>query len=141
MHAFLRTLALCMVLAACAKTPPEQALRRTIDDMHAAVEARDVSGLSDGIARDFIGPGGMDRTAARRLAQLVFLRNQKVGMTVGPLDIAMREGGATVRFTAAMTGGSDGLLPQSGQVYEVRTDWRSDGDEWELVAAEWNEKL
>ena len=141
MHVFLRTLALCMVLAACAKTPPEQALRRTIDDMHAAVEARDVSGLSDGIARDFIGPGGMDRTAARRLAQLVFLRNQKVGMTVGPLDIAMREGGATVRFTAAMTGGSDGLLPQSGQVYEVRTDWRSDGDEWELVAAEWNEKL
>jgi len=141
MHAFLRTLALCMVLAACAKTPPEQALRRTIDDMHAAVEARDVSGLSDGIARDFIGPGGMDRTAARRLAQLVFLRNQKVGMTVGPLDIAMREGGATVRFTAAMTGGSGGLLPQSGQVYEVRTDWRSDGDEWELVAAEWNEKL
>ena len=141
MHAFLRTLALCMVLAACAKTPPEQALRRTIDDMHAAVEARDVSGLSDGIARDFIGPGGMDRTAARRLAQLVFLRNQKVGMTMGPLDIAMREGGATVRFTAAMTGGSGGLLPQSGQVYEVRTDWRSDGDEWELVAAEWNEKL
>jgi hypothetical protein len=43
------------------RTPPEQALRRTIDDMHAAVEARDVSGLSDGIARDFIGRAAWTR--------------------------------------------------------------------------------
>ena len=141
LRAFLCTASTCLLLVACARTPPEQALRRTIDEMHAAVESRDVSSLSDGIARDFIGPGGMDRTAARRLAQLVFLRNQAIGMTIGPLDIAMHEGGATVKFTAALTGGSGGLLPQSGQVYEVRTDWRRDGDDWELVAAEWTEKL
>ena len=40
-----------------------------------------------------------------------------------------------------MTGGSGGLLPQSGQVYDVTTGWRQDGDEWELVTAEWKEKL
>jgi hypothetical protein len=105
------------------------------------VETRDMAALSEGIARDFIGPGGMDRTGARRLAQLMFLRHQAVGVTIGPLDIAMREGGATVRFTAAMTGGTGQLLPQSGQVYDVRTDWRQDGDEWQLVAAEWSDRL
>ena len=86
-----------LVLVACARTPPEEALRRNIDGMRTAVEARDISGLNEGIALDFIGPDGMDRKAVRRLAQLVFLQNQKIGVTLGPLDIAMVEGGATVR--------------------------------------------
>ena len=141
MRRLLAAMALCLLFAACSRTPPEEALRATIDTMHAAVEAREMGPLSEGLAQDFIGPGGMDRTAARRLAQVVFLQNRDIGMTMGPLDVAMREGGATVRFTVAMTGGSGGLLPTSGQVYDVRTDWRQDGDEWELVAAEWNEKL
>jgi hypothetical protein len=138
---FLRIALMCCVLVACSRTPPEQALRRSIDAMRLAVESRDASALADGVAQDFIGPEGMDRTAVRRLAQVVFLRNRSVGATVGPLDIAMREGGATVKFTAALTGSTGGLLPQSGQVYDVRTDWRQNGDEWELVAAEWTPKL
>ena len=92
------------MLAACSGTAPEEALRRDVDAMRAAVEARDAGAVSDGLAEDFIGPQGMDREAARRLAQVVFLRNRKVGVTLGPLDVAMREGGATVRFTAALTG-------------------------------------
>jgi hypothetical protein len=130
-----------LVLAACTRTPPEEALRRNIDELRTAVETRDISGLNEGIAPDFIGPEGMDRKAVRRLAQVVFLQNQEIGVTLGPLDVAMREGGATVKFTAAMTGGSGGLLPRSGQVYDVTTGWRQDGDEWELVTAEWKQKL
>ena len=130
-----------LVLVACTRTPPEEALRRNIDELRTAVEARDITALNEGIAPDFIGPDGMDRKAVRRLAQLVFLQNQKIGVTLGPLDIAMREGGATVKFTAALTGGAGGMLPESGQVYDVSTDWRQNGDEWELVAAEWTPKL
>ena len=66
-----------------------------------------------------------------------------VGATFGPLDIAMGASGrdATVKFTAAVTGGSGVLLPSSGQVYDVTTGWRMDGDAWQLVTAEWNPKL
>ena len=130
-----------LVLCACSRTAPEDALRQEVAAMRTAVEARDVGDIADGIADDFIGPEGMDRTGAKRLAQLVFLRNRDVGVTMGPLDIAMREGGATVKFTAALTGGSGGMLPTSGQMYDVSTDWRQNGDEWELVAAEWTPKL
>src|SRR5688572_15412337 len=45
-----------LVLVACARTAPEEALRRNIDEMRTAVEARDISGLNEGIALDFIGP-------------------------------------------------------------------------------------
>ena len=130
-----------LALAACSRPPPEEALRKDVDAMRTAVEARDVGELSDGIADDFIGPEGMDRKGATRLAQIVFLRNRDVGVTMGPLDIAMREGGATVKFTAALTGGSGGMLPASGQVYDVATTWRQKDDEWELVTAEWSPKL
>lgn len=130
-----------LVLAACSHPAPEEALRKEVDAMRTAVEARDAGELSDGIAKDFIGPEGMDRKGATRLAQVVFLRNRDIGVTMGPLDVAMREGGATVKFTAALTGGSGGMLPASGQVYDVSTDWRQNGDEWELVAAEWTPKL
>lgn len=141
MRRFLLVIVLGLVLAGCSRTPPEQALRRTIEQMQSAIEERDAATLADGIARDFIGPEGMDRKAAQRLAAVVFLQNRQVGVTLGPLDIKLQPGGATVRCTAAMTGGNSALLPTSGQVYDVTTQWRQDGDDWELVSAEWEPKL
>lgn len=133
-------LVFAFVLAACSRTPPEESLRRTIGQLQASIEKRDAEDLADGIAEDFIGPDGMDRKAARRLAALIFFRNKQVGVTLGPLEIEMVQGGATVHCTAALTGGS-GMLPTSGQVYDVTSQWRQEGDEWKLVSAEWEPKL
>ena len=141
MRRFLQVVAMVLVLAGCKGTPPEESLRRTIAQMQAAVEKRDAATLADGIAQDFIGPDGMDRKAAQRLAQVVFFRNKQVGVALGPLDIQLQPGGATVHCTAAMTGGDNTLLPTSAQVYDVTMQWRQDGDEWELVSAEWAEKI
>ena len=141
MRRFLQCLAIVLALAGCSRTPPEESLRRTIAEMQTAIEKRDAVTLADGLAQDFIGPNGMDRKGAQRLAQLVFFRNQNVGVTLGPLDIAMVEGGATVKCTAGLTGGNTALLPSSGQMYDVTMQWRRDGDDWELVNAEWSEKL
>jgi len=130
-----------LLLCGCKHPAPEEALRRNIAEMQEAVSDRDAGALSDGIAPDFIGPNGMGREDAGRLARVIFLRNKHVGVTLGPLDVAMREGGATVKFTAALTGGGGGLLPDNGQVYDVTTTWRQDGDEWVLLSADWTAKL
>ena len=129
-----------VLLGACARTSPEQKLRTTISGLQAAIEQRDGSALQDVIADDFIGPDGLDRDGARRMAQAMFLRYRDVGASLGPLDIDLREEHATVRFTAAVTSGA-GMLPDSGQVYDVETGWRLDDGEWRLVNATWKPRL
>jgi hypothetical protein len=129
-----------VLLGACARTPPEAQLRATIVQLQAAVEERDGSALQEVVAEDFIGPGGLDRSGARRMAQATFLRYRDVSVNLGPLDIELREQHATVRFTAAVTGGA-GMLPDSGQVYDVETGLRLVDGDWQLVNAAWKPRL
>ncbi len=131
--------ALALALAGCARPPPEQALREAIAGMQAAAEARDAAAVVEPVAEDFAGPGGLDRDGLRRMLALRFLANQRVGMTLGPLAVTLHgEDRAEVAFTAATTGGSGGLLPETGRVHQVRTGWRRDGGDWRLVSADWD---
>jgi hypothetical protein len=129
------------VVSACARTPPEARLRETVSGLQAAVEGRDVGALREVLAEDFVGPDGLDREGARRLAQGTFLRYRDVGVTIGPLDVDLHAQQATVRFTAALTAGGAGALPESGQVYDVETGWREVDGDWRLVNASWKPRL
>lgn len=132
-------LAVVLAVVACAKTDPEIRLRESLGAMQAAIEARDTGSIDDLLADDFIGPDAMDRDAARRLAQVSFLRFRDVGLRMGPPDIAIAGDRATVRFSAALTGGSGGLLPDSADLKQVRTAWREEGGDWKLISAEWTD--
>lgn len=131
-----------LLLVGCARTAPEQALRKAISGLQATIEKRDASGLQGMLADDFIGPEGLDRDGARRLAQAMFLRYRDVGAKIGPLDITLQDDGhASVHFDAAVSGGAGGLVPESGQLYDVQTGWRVEGGKWRLVSAQWQPKL
>jgi ketosteroid isomerase-like protein len=130
-----------LILAACAKTPPEQALRDAVTGLQAAVEARDASAVQSFLAEDFIGPDGLDRDGARRMATLYLMRHDNIGMTVGPLAVQMQEDHARVDFTVAVTGGSGRLLPESGQVYAVRSGWRIEDGDWKMTSVSWEPEL
>lgn len=121
----------------CTRAPPERALRDAATTLQRSIEQRDASAVQATLADDFVGPDGMNRDGARRMAQLMFLRYRDVGATVGPLQVAIQGRQATVRFTAALTGGS-GLLPEEGRIYDVETGWREVGGEWQLVNAHWS---
>lgn len=130
-----------LIMAACAKTPPEQALRDAVAGLQAAVEARDASAVQSFLAEDFIGPDGLDRDGARRMATLYLMRHDNIGITVGPLAVQMQENHARVDFAAALTGGSDRLLPESGQVYAVRSGWRIEDGDWKMTSVSWEPEL
>ncbi|HEU0152533.1 MAG TPA: nuclear transport factor 2 family protein [Arenimonas sp.] len=132
-----------LVLAAaagCSREPPEEALRATIASMQEAAEARDAEALVEAFAEDFAGPDNMDRDQFRRYVALAWLRSREVGVRLGPLEVELIGDRARVAFTAATTGG-EGFLPDSAQVWQVRTGWRLDDGEWRLISAEWEEAL
>lgn len=135
-------LACVLALAACAKPGPEQAVRDRIAALQEAVDARDVGDVQAFLAADFIGNQGMDRHAARQLAAGVFLRHRDVAARIGPAEVELRgDSDAVARFTVVATGGSGGLLPESGQVYRVETGWRLVDGEWTLLSASWTPNL
>ena len=129
-------------LAACARAPPEQALRERIDLLQRGIDRRDAGAIEVLLAPDFVGNGGLDRKGARRLAAAMFLRYRDVGSRLGPLQVELRgDGRATVRFTAVVTGGGGGMLPEDGRVYEVTSGWRLDDGDWRMISAEWAARL
>lgn len=132
---------LTAVLAGCVKSDPEQALRATVSELQAAVATRDAGVIEDVLAEDFVGPEGLDREGAQRMARLVFLRHRQVSATLGPLEVSMQHEHATVRFTAVLTGGAGGLLPETGQLYDVQTGWRLADGKWKLTSARWTPQL
>lgn len=133
---------LALWLGACAApAPPEQRLRATVAQLHGAVQQRDPSALEEVLAKDFVGPNGLDRLGARRMAMALFLRYRNVGVRPGPLTVQMKPGHATVSFTAALTGSAVGSMPDAAQVYQVRTGWREQDGEWRMTSADWSSAL
>jgi hypothetical protein len=145
-----RAAAIVMVVvslfAACKRTGPEQQLRQDVAQLQAGVQARDLSSIRGALADDFVGPDGMDRNAAVRLAQVMYLQNQRISAVFGPLQVtplpsAANPDHATVAFTAALTGGSGGALPDTARLYQVRTGWRLQDGDWRMTSADWTSAL
>ena len=108
--------------------------------METAAESRDADALFEPIAEDFSASGGMDRQAFRRYVMVLGLRDQQVGVQLGPLDVKLYGDRASVAFTAALSGGP-GWLPDRAQVYDVDTGWRLEDGDWKLISARWKPRL
>lgn len=140
---FSRGLAVLALLlaAACARTPEEQRIREAIAAMRKAVEAREPRTFMRYVADDFTGSkGSVDRAQLHNLMRAQFLRNEAVGVTLGPIDVALFDKRATATVTATLTGGSgEGWLPERGGAYRFTTGWKDVGGEWRCISAEWEQ--
>ena len=134
----LACMGLLLLVSACSRSDPEQAVRAQVDALQQAIDARDAGAVEDLLAEDFIGNEGMDRRGAKQLAAAVFLRHREIGARLGPVTVELRgEREAIARFSVLATGGSGGLLPEQGQVYQVQTGWRLQDGDWKLLNASW----
>jgi ketosteroid isomerase-like protein len=138
----LPVLLLLLLAAACTRTPEEQRIRSTIATMQQAVEAREPRAFMAHVADDFIGnDAGFDREALHNLLRLQVLRNERINVALGPIDVELQGDRASVRVTATVTGGSGGLLPERGAVYAITSGWRKEGSQWRCINARWERQM
>lgn len=129
---------LLLVLAACSRSTPEQALRTRITQMQQGVEQREPARVIAPLAGDFLGNGGMDRQALERLLRAQLLLNQRIEVVLGPLDVRIDGQRAQADFTVALAGGN-GRLFERGRIHQVSTHWREQDGQWQLYRAQWGD--
>ncbi len=139
MKPFLSLVLAVLLVAACGeKLSVEQQIIATLRNMEFAAEEGQHLDFMTYIADSFSGQqGSMDRREFHRF--MIFQINQNRRLQAQFFPIFVSETGddtASAHFKLLVTGGA-GLLPESGQLFEVETQWVRDGGDWLLTGADW----
>lgn len=130
---------IAIMLAACGKTPPEEAILANIKASQKAVENRDAGDAVKYLTDNFSGNRGMDKQELRRLLAVIFLQHKNINVVITRMDIKVNEydpSTATMEGVVVATG-ADRLLPSDGRIFKVNGDWILQNDEWRLSKISW----
>jgi ketosteroid isomerase-like protein len=131
-----------IALAGCSRKPDEQRIREAIAAMQKAAEGHELRAFMAHVSDDFTGnKGNYDRAALANLMRMEVLRNDQVGVTLGPISVDLDGERAIVRVTVTLTGGSGGLLPEHGAIYSITSGWKRQGSDWLCYNAQWEQEL
>jgi hypothetical protein len=131
-----------VAMAGCSRTPDDQRIRASIKAMQEAIEGHSPRDFLAFVTPDFTGnDNSIDRDGLGNLLRVEVLRNDVVGVGLGPIAVELDGDRATVNVVATITGGKGGLFPEHGAIYSITSGWRRDGKEWRCYAATWEQKL
>lgn len=130
---------LALLAGACSEpTSVEQQITSEIRAMEAELEGGERLNFMSHISDNFRGQGGsMNRQDLRAYVVLQFNRYKNLEARLLPITVTeVNEYEATAQFRALLTGGAN-WIPENGQLYEFRTNWRLEDGDWMLAAAYW----
>lgn len=128
-----------LLLAACGdELTVEQQVIATLRNMEYAAEEGQHLEFMTYVAESFgAQQGSMDRREFHRFMIFQINQNRRLQAQFFPIFVTETgEGTASAHFRILVTGGA-GLLPESGQLFEVETSWLRDGGDWDLTEADW----
>ena len=112
--------------------------------MEEALEAGESRRFVSYIVEDFQGNDGINnRRNARAFVARQLVSQQKVRAQLGPVRVVINENNpfyAKADFEAVVVGGPR-MVPDSGAVYSLETNWRKQDGNWMLVKAHWERGL
>ena len=127
-------------ISACGNSDsPETQIRRAIDAMENAAEARDVGDLMEFVADDFRDQYGQDRDQLRQYLMGYFIANQSIHLLtrIDGLEIPGPEE-ALVRMTIGMVGceaDAANAWNLAADVQDFEITLRKEDDDWKVIYA------
>ena len=132
---------LAMTLSGCRRTPDDVQVRAAIAAVAHGAETGAASEMAALLSDDFDGNAGeLDRQTLTRMVQLLALRGEHIGVTMGPISIESRGERMLATFTVTLSSGSH-LLPDQLGVYRVESAWRKEGGRWRCYSATWKQSI
>ncbi len=133
--------AILLASAGCRHAPDEQRLSETVVTMQRAVEAREPRRFMDHVDATFTANDGtLDREGLHDLLRAEVLRNERIGVTLGPAEVVLHGDRATLNLTVTLIGGAS-WIPERGAVYAVESGWKKVAGQWRCIGAHWTQKL
>jgi len=128
-------LILCMALLfllSCSRSEDEtERLLQTLFELQSQVEARESRQVLRFLDKGFIAQGRYRTFQLGQMMALQFRQNQKILLFLKNTEIDMRDPQADVTVSAYVLG-SDNIIPDRGQRYEVKMRWLKINDQWKL---------
>lgn len=123
---------------------PEQQVRRVIDEMEIAVEARDVGELVEHLSDEYRDANGMSAQEAARYARGYFVANQSIHLLtrVEQIEFPLPDE-ARARVLVGMVGtdaNAAGNWDLAADLYEFKVTLRQEAGDWKVTFAQWSRK-
>ena len=132
-----------LLLAGCGdEMTVEQQIIAAILEMEELAEAGKRAEFMGKVAGEFNGQlGTLSKLEFQRFMIMQWNQHNRLHAQLFPIEVReLGPGMASAEFNALITGGR-GLIPDSGQIYSIRTRWIEDDGEWLLVSADWEHAI
>lgn len=131
-------LAVLLLVGCSEKLSVEQQVIGTLESMEIAAEDGSHLEFMRFVADDFSGQyGSMDRRGFHRFMIFQMNAHRRLQVRFFPIHVSeIDQDHASAQFRILVTGGR-GLVPDSGQLFDVETVWLRDGSDWQLLKADW----
>lgn len=132
-------LAILMLLSACGEEPTvEQQIIANILELERLAEAGERAAFMDLVADGFEGQlGSLSKEEFRRFMLMQWNEHNRLHAQLFPITVReMDSATAAAEFNALITGGR-GLIPDSGELFNIRTLWLLQDGKWLMASADW----
>lgn len=139
MRLALAAVVIVLLLPACGKElSVEQHIIANLRAMEEAAEQGEHFDFMAYVAESFAGQyASMDRRAFHRFMIFQINQNRRLHAQFFPIRVQEQaQDLASAQFKLLVTGGA-GLLPESGQLFDVKTRWQLEDGDWMLTEADW----